>query len=611
MRGGCEASPQHPSAVSDHQRADFHQARGRLEDALGAGLWHRNNRRAWRVAGVPAKRQSGVDARSLPLQDTVVARPNHAPEKGFPQRLAYPAAALIGLLQVVAIFPAAFLFPVAGGDAAPVGDAAQHAIAQRYFIADAWRLPLLVARNMNTPEGVNIAFADGIPLLAILLKIAAPLLPPGFHGIGLWYAVATVAQPLAAVWALRGTGERRLLPSLGVALAALAMPAWLARYGHAALTFHAAILVALGLYFRLVRRQTPGLWAGAGLAMVATLLIHPYLAAMALAVLGAVPVTLAARGGTEAIAAAAGLAGVAAALAGAMALFGYLGAVGDGGYGRYALNLLSPVWPYRSLLFGAGIAREIDATGHGGWEGYAWLGAGLLGGLALAVLLRRGAVWAALRRHAGLALVLAGLTALAVSHRVGAGERIVFDLGSVPAVLEQFRASGRFFWPVLYALLIGTVALVAGAGRAGPWLALAIGILQAIDAAPIRRDLAAFASSRQPWTLDAPALRALMAKADRLTLLPSWPCVPPEATRSFMQAHEALALASERGLPVSTMHVARWRSPPVCDDAARAAAPLGSGELRLILPDAVPALSPLVPEREARCQMVGEALACR
>jgi len=540
-----------------------------------------------------------------------VASPNRASDKGFPRLAGYLAAALLGLLQVALIFPAAFLLPHAGGDAAPVGDAAQHAIAQRYFIADAWRWPLLLARNMNVPDGVNIAFADGIPLLAIPLKIAAPLLPPGFHGIGLWYAIATVAQPVAAVWALRGAGERRLVPALGIALAALAMPAWLARYGHAALTFHAAILVALGLYLRLARRQTRGLWLAAALAMVATLLIHPYLAAMALALLGAVPLTLLARGERGWVAAGAGAAAAATAVGGTMAALGYLGAAGDGGYGRYALNLLSPVWPYRSLMLGGGIGREIDATGFGGWEGYAWLGAGLLAGLALVVLLRPGTLRAALRRHAGLALVLAGLTALAVSHRVGAGERIVLDLGTVPGFLEQFRASGRFFWPVLYALLVAVVALVARAGPAGPWIALALGLVQLADAEPIRRDLAAWAAERPAWTLEAPALRALMAEAERLTLLPSWPCIAPGATRSFAQAHEALALASERALPVSTMHVARWRSPPVCEDAARAAAPLAPGELRLILPDAVPTLAPLVPDGRTRCRAVGEAVACR
>jgi len=531
--------------------------------------------------------------------------------QAFAAPLAYVAALAAGLVQAALLFPVAFLVPTPEQGWAPVGDAAQHAIAQRFFIADAWRWPPLLARTMNAPEGVNIAFADGIPLLALALKAAAPLLPPGFHGIGLWYAIATAAQPVAAVWALRGAGERRVLPALGAALAALALPAWLARYGHAALTFHAALLVALGLYLRLVGRQTIGLWLGAGVAMVATLLIHPYLAAMALAVLSAVPLTLLIRRDRAWLSAAAGVAGSAGAVFATMAAFGYLGATGDGGYGAFSLNLLSPLWPYRSALFGAGITREIDATGKGGWEGYAWLGAGLIVGLAVAVGFRPRASAAMLVRHAGLAVVLAGLSALAVSHRVGLGDRIVFELGAVPGVLEQFRASGRFFWPVLYALLLGTVLLVAGLGRAGPWLALLIGLVQVVDAAPIRRDLAAWAAARPSWTLDAPALRGLMAEAASLTLLPSWPCIPASDTPTFVAAHEALWLASERAVPVSTMHVARWQSPPVCDDAVRAAAPLAPGELRLVLPNAVPVLGPLVPDGAARCQPVGSALACR
>jgi len=270
-----------------------------------------------------------------------------ASDKAFPALAAYLAALAAGLVHAALAFPVAFLIPGPEQGWAPLGDAAQHAIAQRFFVADAWRWPLLLARNMNAPEGVNIAFADGIPLLAIPLKLAAPLLPPGFHGIGLWYAIAAAAQPVAAVWALRGAGERRFLPALGVALAALAMPAWLARYGHAALTFHASLLIALGLYLRLVRAQPAGLWFGAVVAMVGTLLVHPYLAAMALAVLGAVPVTLLFRRDRGWVGAALGVGAAAGAVGAAMAVLGYLGARGDGGYGDFALNLLSPVWPYR------------------------------------------------------------------------------------------------------------------------------------------------------------------------------------------------------------------------------------------------------------------------
>lgn len=530
---------------------------------------------------------------------------------GFPAAAAYLAAALLGLLQVLFIFPITFLFPEAGRGWAPAGDAAQHAIAQAYFIRDSWRWPPLLALNLNTPDGTNIAFADGIPLLALPLKLAAPLLPQGFHGIGLWYALATLGQAMAAVFALRSAGERRMLPALGVALAALAMPAFLARYGHAALTGHAVILTALGLHLRLVREPSRRLWIVTGAFLVAALLVHPYLAAMAIALIAAAPLTLLLRGDGRWMGTALGTAAAIAAVGATMAAFGYLGAAGDGGYGQFALNLLSPAWPYRSALLGGGIAREIDATGHGGWEGYNWLGAGLVGALVLAAAMRPRAMLALVGRNAGLALALAGLTLLAISHRVGLGDRIVLDLGAVPGFLEQFRASGRFFWPVAYALLIGVAVLIARLGTPGPVLVLTLGLVQVVDAAPIRRDLAAWAAARPAWTLDAPALRAMMAGAQSLTLLPSWPCIPAADTASFIAAHEALALGAERALPASTMHLARWRTPPACDDAARAAAPFSPGELRLILPASRAALGPLVPEGASRCQAVGEALACR
>jgi hypothetical protein len=209
-----------------------------------------------------------------------------------------------------------------------------------------------------------------------------------------------------------------------------------------------------------------------------------------------------------------------------------------------------------------------------------------------------------LARHAGLVAALLALTALAVSHRVGFGGRLLLDLGEAPAVLEQFRASGRFFWPVAYALLVGVAAGLALLPRVGPVLVLAMGLVQAADALPLRRALAGWAGGHPAWTEDAPALRAAFAEARRLTLLPSWPCVD-HATggATYARLLEILALASERALPASTMYVARWRSPPECRDAALAAAPYAPGELRLALPGA--------PRPAGRCTALGTLTLCR
>ena len=509
----------------------------------------------------------------------------------------------------LSVFPLDFLFPVAGAPWRPVGDAAQHAIAQRYLIADAWRWPPTLAANLDTQQGgLNTVFADSIPALALALKAMRGLLPEGFHGVGLFYGVAWVLQPVAAVWALRGAGERRLLPALGVALAASAMPAWIGRFGHAALSGHFLLLAGIGFYLRLLRAPTRGLWLGAGVLQVLALLVHPYLAAMTLALLGAVPATLLLRR-QPFLGAAAAVAAAFAAVLLVMWGFGYLGAAGDGGFGMFAMNLLSPFWPAGSGILGIPWSEQVDATGHGGWEGYNWLGLGLLLGLALALVAWPGGAARMVLRHAGLALVLVALTALAVSHQVGFGGRIVLDLGTAPGPLEQFRASGRFFWPVAYVLLVGTMLLLA---RVAPVLCLGMGLVQFADALPLRAAITAWAGQRAPWSVDAPALRAELARADRLTLLPSWPCVQKaggDATYALLL--ETLSLAAERAVPASTMYVARWLSPPVCRDQALAAAPLAPGELRLILPAAQAALAPLVPEGAVRCAPIGGLLACR
>lgn len=512
-------------------------------------------------------------------------------------RLAYAASCLLGATLAIHLFGLDFIWPRIGLDWRPVGDAAQHAIAQRHFLADAWRWPPL---DVGALGNVNLAFLDGIPALALPLKALAPVLPEGFHGIGLFYAIAWTLQPVAAVWALRGAGVRGFWPSLAVALMASAMPAFVLRYGHAALCGHFVILVSLGLYFRLL--ESPRWWWIAVPWQAVALLVHPYLALMSLALLAAAPLTLLLRGGRF-LRAAIGAACALAAMIGVMTLFGYFGASGDGGYGQYALNLLSPAWPFRSLILGGWVSSEVDATGHGGWEGYNWLGLGLWAALIAGALVAGRCIAPGLRAHPGLVLALLGLTAVAVSFRVGLGDRIVLDLGPAPGFLEQFRASGRFFWPVGYALMIGAAVLLAGRGPRGVAILLACGVLQFVDAAPMRAGLRAWAQERAPWTVEADALRPLFRAAGRVTFLPSWPCIAAEDDAARIRTLELLLLASETPRPVNTMYAARWRTPPRCTDAEVSSSPLAPGELRVGLPQA--SLS------GSGCRAAGDLTVCR
>ena len=119
-----------------------------------------------------------------------------------PALLAYAAAALLGLALVAYVFPLDYLLASVDLVRPPHDDMAQNVVMQRYFFADAWRWPLLDARNLVGPEGTNLGLLDGIPLIALPVKLLAPWLPPGFHAVNLWYGIVWLLQPLAAVWCL-------------------------------------------------------------------------------------------------------------------------------------------------------------------------------------------------------------------------------------------------------------------------------------------------------------------------------------------------------------------------------------------------------------------------
>ena len=125
----------------------------------------------------------------------------------------YAVAALLGVAMAVKIFPLDFVLGKGPHWHSPLGgDVTTHLVGLRYFLADAWRFPLFQTRLLVPPRGVNIIFTDSLPLFAFFAKLARPLLSPGANYFGLWFLVAWVAQPVAAVYALRGLGIRKLVP---------------------------------------------------------------------------------------------------------------------------------------------------------------------------------------------------------------------------------------------------------------------------------------------------------------------------------------------------------------------------------------------------------------
>lgn len=525
-------------------------------------------------------------------------------------RLAYWAAAVAGIALALWIVPLSIMLGGGPLTAASDSDVAQHIVGQRYFIADSWHWPLLVARQLGVPDGTNIGLTDSIPAMAMLARLLRDLvpgaLPPGGDFVILWLAVAYAAQPVAAVFALRGLGERGVLAGCVAALVAMSWHALFLRVGHPALSGHFLVLLALGLYWRMCRGQRPAAVAVPPL-LALTLLIHPYLLLMAAAVVAAAPLTLLLRRDHAWRMAALGVGSGAVVVTALAVALGYTSALAPSGlFGVVSMNLLSPVYPWLSTLFRTYGGYAIDATGAQ-YDGSQYLGAGglLLAAAALAQLVRER--FRPLARHGGLLACAVVLTLIALSNRVYLGHHLLWKLGKAPAWLEQFQASGRLFWPVGYAIVLGSIALIARQPWRRPALALlvvAAGV-QAVDMSFIRQSVHDRMRAPYAWQPETAALRDLAASHQRLTLLPEWGCGSAAGFHPLFM--DMLLVGSERVMPVNTMNQSRMVRAPACGEAGYA--PLADGELRVFMPTAALAAIAM-PDGGRNCRQLGRAVVC-
>ena len=98
--------------------------------------------------------------------------------------LAYGLALLGGCCLAASIFPARLLFAWDGASGTSLTDPMQHIVGQRYFIADAWRWPLLTTKLLA--GGTNIGLTEPTVSSAVSHILPDPsvtAIVPGVTGI--------------------------------------------------------------------------------------------------------------------------------------------------------------------------------------------------------------------------------------------------------------------------------------------------------------------------------------------------------------------------------------------------------------------------------------------
>ena len=482
-------------------------------------------------------------------------------------------AAVLGMLYVLATFDAAFLAGIGPFWANPHGpwlmdaagtqdnvDTLTCLVGYTAFLKEPWHLPVFFVPSLGAPGGTNVIFMDVVPIAALAGKVASGLAGQAVMPYGVWVGLCFVLSAVLAALVMAELGQRSLLAGVAASLLALSAPALLYRFGHMALLGHFEILGALLLYLRdrhLTRYRAAAWSAWLGLA----LLTHPYLFGMIAPLYAA---SLLRRRRTMRprrwLIEPAVVLGV---LVAVMAIAGHVGpGIGTSpsapGFGFDSMNLASPFWPQRSGVF-PGQQAIIDATGEQ-YEGFNYLGIGVLLLVVGAVVLNRARLAAMAKSHRELIVALALLTLFALSHRVFLGPIKLIDLDyswRVNQIAGVFRSSGRMFWPVGYAIMLGSLGLVLR--RLPPsWqvgVVVACCALQLLDTEPLRHRLGVLSGRGIPMLLDEAAWSRRIGEATGLEVYPTFVC--SDAPQQVVPNMELQLFAARVGRPNNSVDTSR------------------------------------------------------
>jgi hypothetical protein len=444
---------------------------------------------------------------------------------------------------------------------------AQVLVAYDYYAQAPWHVPLFDVAALGTPTGANVINMDAVPIVALIGKLIGSLTGASAAPYGIWLFLCFALPGVMMALVLLAAGIRSALAVLIGAVLANTLPALMWQWGHVAIQGQFLLIGALALYLLSLRpegwRRLRWIWiAYLALAYLTNLYLFVlsgvvWLAAMVQRCIDGIAAPRAAlRDGLIAVIAVLAVIAIGGQFAGG-------GGLPFGEYGRYSMNLLSPFVPQASGWFPG--LRVLDGTG-GQYEGYNYLGIGLL--LASLMLLPSELIW--LRRNAGrhvaLLVALALCAAYAISHRVYAGERLLFELPiphTVNRLLGVFRSSGRFFWLVAYAQM--AVVLVLAFRRPRPLIALGLvcaALLQIADVQPLRRQIvASIAAGPTPALFDREQVARLVEGARHVSVIPSFQCSGEADTsrrHEQQRANMELMLATARAdVPTNSVYLAR------------------------------------------------------
>lgn len=381
-------------------------------------------------------------------------------------RVLYGLAAFAGALAFVMIYGINVLNPVYDDWLLGQGDLTQHYLGWCFYRRGSWTFPIGLTDNLAYPSYTSVIFTDSIPLLAVFFKALSPLLPGTFQYFGWWGIASFALQGVFAAKILREFLTGRLQILVG-SMFFVVSPIVIERmFRHTALGGHWLVLAAIYLFVRHRKdyhnvRYTTLCW---GIVGGLTAAVHLYFLPMCGAFLcGYILCSFLRDRGIRWRHLLPGIA-----FAGVLFISTYLlggfstrAGSGDVGLGEWSFNL-------NGFFNAKGYSRFLDALPmycDGQYEGFAYLGIGIFGLMAVAVVYL---MLELVRNHGGSMrryvieilvgiLISVGLIVFAASPVVTWNDRLLFvltDSSTLTHYWSIFRSTGRIVWPVCYLIYI-------------------------------------------------------------------------------------------------------------------------------------------------------------
>jgi hypothetical protein len=436
-----------------------------------------------------------------------------------------------------------------------------------FFRFEAWQFPLGRISHYFYPVGTTIGYTDSVPFLAIPFKLAGGFLPLDFQYLGIWLLACYILQGIFAVLLMRTATSRAMLQALGAAFFIFS-PVLLYRAFHLTLNGHWLLLSSLWLYIASIRKEGARRYLSAHFLLVLfSVFVHPYFTAML------VPVFFAHLDrvfffekrltGKQAVS-------LALFSLGGLAVIGYvLGYIqpaaasenAAGGFGYYSLNLNALF----NSLGNSPLVPPLPLAFAGQYEGYSYLGLGLLALLlyCLLLLLRKRNTVDPSFYPLGAALLI--LTIYAMGNSITLGGRVIlhYPLGnSLRELAGIFRADGRFFWLPYYAIVYAVLRTVVHRRQwqqTAVLLALAL-MLQLYDCSSFFSMRVAAPPRTCDWmTLGRGKWNVVLSRFKKIVFY-------PPLRRSYNAADDYryfAYLAAARGVAVGAGHVGRDINVPI------------------------------------------------